>query len=177
MAKIDEAIAFAAIAHADQRRKYTGDPYIVHPVEVMQILRQDSGTQVSEEQCIAAVLHDVVEDTPVTLSSIERRFGETVAALVFDLTEQVVPGNRKVRKEAERQRLATISPAAQSIKYADLISNTKSIVEYDADFARVYLAEKSLILEVMTEGDESLYRKAYESLIEGQTEIVRRSLQ
>jgi len=177
--KLDSAIAFAAIAHAGQVRKFTGLPYILHPLAVMEILHAHAAI-VTEDELIAAVLHDVVEDTQVTIKDVERRFGSTVAGLVFDLTDQFMDpklGNRRERKEKERARLATISPQAQSIKYADLIHNTTSIVPNDPDFARVYLKEKAALLEVMTEGDEILYRLVHESLQAGQAALVQHALE
>jgi (p)ppGpp synthase/HD superfamily hydrolase len=176
--QLDSAIAFAATAHAGQLRKYDGLPYIVHPIEVMTILHQTASI-VTEDQLCAAVLHDVVEDTSVNIDTIRRRFGTGVADLVFELTDQFVlpeQGNRAARKAAECARLACISPAAQSIKYADLISNTRSIVEHDAGFARTYLDEKERILKVMIDGDVQLYHDAIQSLVAGQESLVRRAL-
>ncbi|MEO0828837.1 MAG: hypothetical protein AAFY03_00050 [Pseudomonadota bacterium] len=73
-------------------------------------------------------------------------------------------GNRAARKAAEAQRLSQISPDAQTIKYADLISNTNSIVERDKGFAKVYLAEKDAILKVMRDGNPELLKAALISL-------------
>ena len=80
---MDKAIKFATKAHEGQLRK-SGDPYIVHPLAVMQILK-DWG--MDEDTCIAGVLHDTVEDTDVTLEDIRREFGETVAFLVDGVTK------------------------------------------------------------------------------------------
>lgn len=145
--RVDQAIAFAAIAHAGQRRKYTGEPYICHPIEVMQLVALANG---EEDLLIAAVLHDVIEDTPVTHREIRRRFGERVEAIVVGLTEVPIDGNRATRKNAERVRLSLESAEVQIIKCADLISNTLSIVEHDPGFARVYLREKTQLLVSMT---------------------------
>lgn len=165
---IDSAISFAALAHAGQKRKYSKLPYIIHPIEVMQIV---SEVEHDDDMLIAAVLHDVIEDTPVGVTEIERRFGEGVASLVFDLTEQKVAGNRRLRKAMERERLANVSARAQTIKLADLISNTKSIVKHDVDFARIYLREKKELLEILTKGDEELYLRAQRSLVKGASRL------
>jgi hypothetical protein len=69
-------------------------------------------------------------------------------------------GNRKARKALDRAHTAKASPAAKTIKLADLIDNTKSIVEHDPEFARVYLAEKAALLEVLKEGDQVLWAMA-----------------
>ena len=177
--QLDSAIAFAATAHAGQVRKYDGLPYITHPIRVMEILHSTAAI-VTEDQLVAAVLHDVVEDTIVTIEQIERRFGIAVAALVFDLTDQFVrpdQGNRFARKAAERVRLAAISPMAQDIKYADLIDNTSSIAEHDPGFARTYLAEKAALLEVMTDGDPALRNRALASLAWGEHRLVQHELE
>ncbi|MGN6820566.1 MAG: HD domain-containing protein [Sphingomonas sp.] len=173
--KLNEAIAFAALAHSGQVRKYTGEPYIVHPIEVMQIL-YDNLDAVSENELCAAVLHDVIEDTPVSLETIRERFGLEVASLVYELTEPKIEGNRKFRKQAEAQRLAGVSWEAQTIKYADLISNTRSIVAHDPNFAKLYLAEKAHLLSVMTEGDPKLRLEAERSLAQGQAALSLDSL-
>jgi len=174
---IDLAISFAAMAHAGQTKKYDGLPYITHPIEVMKILH-DHGIR-DPAMLVAAVLHDVVEDTPVGLPTIWRRFGDDVAKLVDELTDQFpagTGGNRRERKEKERARVATTSPRAQTIKYADLISNTLSIVRGDPGFARVYLEEKRLILLAARAGDDSLWQLAWKALGEGQLALVHHHL-
>lgn len=137
------------------RRKYTGDPYITHPAAVVELVRSVPHT---EAMICAAWLHDTVEDTQATLDEIDLVFGGTVAALVEMLTDVSRPGdgNRVVRKAIDREHTARASPAAKTIKLADLIDNTKSIAANDPKFAAVYLAEKALLLEVLTEGDAVL---------------------
>jgi len=159
--RVHDAVAFAAKAHslARQVRKYTGEPYIVHPIDVMMTVTE--AVEYDQFMLTAAVLHDVVEDTEVTLQEVEAHFGPTVAKLVDELTEPDWPGNRKARKAAERGRLAQISPAAQTVKLADLISNSKTIVSLDPDFAKVYLREKAAILQVMRQGDQGLWDRAW----------------
>jgi (p)ppGpp synthase/HD superfamily hydrolase len=164
MSKLDEAIAFAATAHADQVRKYTQEPYIYHPMEVSLLVRQHAAYW-DEEMLVAAILHDVVEDTPVTANTIARRFGPVVTSLVLALTDQFTKEvhpemNRAARKDAERHRLAGENRHAQTIKLADMISNTRSITEHDKDFSVVYLREKRALLDVMRDGDPTLYAMA-----------------
>jgi len=154
----------ASFWHTKQVRKYTGEPYINHPAEVVELVRSVPHT---EAMLCAAWLHDVVEDTPATLRSIEYLFGDLtfggqVALLVEMLTDTSRPedGKRAVRKEIDRQHTAKASPEAKTIKLADLISNTWSIAEHDPAFAKIYLAEKALLLEVLEEGDPTLYALA-----------------
>lgn len=151
----DRALVFAVAAHAacGQKRKYTGEAYYLHPLEVRDILRQCE-TPVTAEMRAAALLHDVVEDTQVSIELIHLTFGATVADYVEQLTDVSKPedGNRAVRKALDREHTAQACPEAKTIKLADLISNTRSIVERDPVFAVTYLAEKRQLLEVLHEG-------------------------
>ncbi|MET0375906.1 MAG: HD domain-containing protein [Rhizorhabdus sp.] len=177
MSQVDSAIAFAATAHAGQVRKYDNLPYVTHPIHVMMILHK-AGIR-DDEMLVAAVLHDVVEDTPVGLTTIGRRFGEGVMDLVEELTDRYTAGtggNRAARKAKERERLSRASARAQTIKYADLISNTASIVQHDLSFARTYLQEKELLLGAMRGGNSLILSMAEESLQSAQTKIMRMSL-
>jgi (p)ppGpp synthase/HD superfamily hydrolase len=162
----ERARVFATAAHAAvaQLRKYTNEPYIVHPTEVVGILT--STVEPTEEMIAAAWLHDVVEDTGVSIEVIRAEFGSKVSDLVGWLTDVSRPeqGNRATRKAIDRAHTAAAPSEAQTIKLCDLISNTRSIVEHDAEFARVYLAEKRLLLEVMTKADPELMRRAREQI-------------
>jgi (p)ppGpp synthase/HD superfamily hydrolase len=153
------ARAFATWAHRDQKRKYTGDPYIVHPSAVADIVRSVPHT---EEMLAAAWLHDTVEDTEATLADVETVFGFTVASLVDQLTDVSRPedGNRKARKSKDREHSAMSTPEAKTVKLADLIDNSRSILAHDPDFARVYLEEKRQLLTVLREGDGALWATA-----------------
>lgn len=164
----ERARRYATKAHAaiDQRRKYTNDAYIVHPQAVMEIV---SSVPHSEEMLAAAWLHDTVEDTPTTLSDIESHFGPQVAALVAMLTNvsSTGGGNRFERKNRDRRHSATASPEAKTIKLADMIDNTRSLLEYDSHFARTYLIEKQRLLDVLTEGDPTLWQQAHHIVEQG----------
>jgi hypothetical protein len=91
--------------------------------------------------------------------------------MVFELTDQCTEGNRATRKAAEAARLGSITAEAQTVKLADLISNSASIVQHDRGFARVYLKEKSQILAVMTAGDPGLYARALAQLEAARTQL------
>ena len=152
---IQSAEMFAQQAHKDHKRKYTGDPYYVHLDEVRRIVKGAGG---SEDMQAAALLHDTVEDTSVTSQDILKEFGPRIAKLVVELTDVSKPedGNRAVRKGIDRDKLAGVSAEAQTIKYADLISNGKDIAQNDPKFAKVYMKEKADLLKVMTKGDSRL---------------------
>jgi (p)ppGpp synthase/HD superfamily hydrolase len=155
------ALAFATAAHAsiDQRRKYTNEPYIVHPIAVAELVKSVPHTP---EMVAAALLHDVVEDTPVTSEEIHAEFGPIVGELVDWLTDVSRPGdgNRRLRKNLDLQHTAKAPPAAKTIKLADLIDNTLTIAARDPDFWRVYRREKLALLEVLKEGDPTLWEAA-----------------
>lgn len=162
MTLIEKARAFATAAHAavGQLRKYTFEPYIVHPAEVAALVATVPGH--TPEMVAAAWLHDTVEDTGVTIELIRSEFGAEVAELVGWLTDVSRPdhGNRAARKAVDRAHTAGAPAAAQTIKLADLIANTRSIMEHDEKFAVTYLAEKRMLLEVMTKGDPGLMAQA-----------------
>lgn len=154
-----KAYYFAENAHegVDQLRKYTNDPYINHPVEVMEILSDIGINNFGILQ--AALLHDVVEDTNISIHAITDSFGSYVSAMVSDLTDVPNPldGNRAYRKAIDRNHISQGMPSSKTIKLADMISNSRSIVKNDPKFARVYLPEKRLLLGVLKEGDKRLW--------------------
>ena len=160
---LDEVLEFATAAHGDQKRKYTGEPYITHPIAVAEIVKTVPHTQ---EMIAAALLHDVVEDTHVTLDQIEDNFGEKVAELVSWLTDISRPedGNRRFRKSLDRDHSANAPAEAQTIKLADLIHNTESIEKNDPGFYTVYKQEKIELLKVLTKGDPTLLVRAQQQV-------------
>jgi (p)ppGpp synthase/HD superfamily hydrolase len=152
-----QAIALACSAHAEQKRKYTNEPYIVHPAEVVSYLKTHV-KHVSEDMIIAAWLHDTLEDTDLPQEIIEYWFGYRVLYLVDELTDktELKDGNRAYRKLLECNRLSVTSSEAQTIKLADLCSNTTSIIQYDPNFAKVYIPECIDLFNALTDGDNSL---------------------
>ena len=165
MNTVERARIFATAAHAavGQTRKYTGEPYVVHPIEVSELVASVGGT---DAMVAAALLHDVLEDTGVTFDVLEAEFGSEVAELVLWLTDVSKPedGNRSTRKALDRQHSAAAPAEAQTIKVADLISNTRSIVAHDPGFAKVYLEEKRMLLEVLTKANSTLLNQAKEQV-------------
>ena len=161
MIMVERARVFATAAHAavGQVRKYTFEPYIVHPAEVAGIVATVPHTN---EMLAAAYLHDTVEDTGVSIVDIQKEFGNEVASLVGWLTDVSKPeqGNRAVRKAIDREHTAMAPAAAQTVKLADLIANSRSILAHDPAFAKVYLEEKRMLLEVLTRGDATLMAQA-----------------
>lgn len=163
-----EAMQFAREVHAGQARKYTGNPYADHLAEVAGIVATVAGYSEFSQTIIAtAWLHDCIEDQDVTPAEVCRRFGPEVQAGVLALSDLEV-GNRAERKAASRKRLASAPWWVQNIKVADLISNTSSIVKHDPKFARVYLEEKRLLLDVLTNADARLLEIARAQVRAGQ---------
>src|SRR5262245_873230 len=125
-----EAMEFARQVHKDQRRKYTNEPYSIHLGEVAGIV----GAVTDSPQVLAtAWLHDTVEDQHVDLRVIAQRFGEEVAHGVEALSD-VEKGNREEREAASRRRLHAAAPWIQTIKVADIISNSSAITTHDPGY-------------------------------------------
>lgn len=169
---LDKIIEFADHAHGDQMRKYTPERYIVHPIKVMRTCSQYTD---SLPVLAAAVLHDVVEDTPYTkndLSTFLRNYmseedQNLTVQLVTELTDVYIKKqfptlNRFKRKKKELDRLKEITPEAQTIKYADIIDNATEISQSDPDFAERYLQECYDIASALTKGNPELRAIALE---------------
>lgn len=162
------AMSFARTAHATQRRKYTNDPYVSHLAEVAGIVATlpahyylPLATQ--REVVATAWLHDVLEDTETEYEPLLMLFGPVVAGGVLLLTD-FEEGNRATRKAAARARLADAPAWVQTVKVADLISNTASIRQHDARFAETYIPEAVALLDAMTGAHPDLVTIAREAL-------------
>jgi (p)ppGpp synthase/HD superfamily hydrolase len=122
-----DALAFATTAHAGQIRKSVGAPYITHPIAVASLVGEYGG---DEDQAIAALLHDVMEDCGVTSEEIARRFGARVAAIVAactDTVEHPKPPWRE-RKEAHLAHVRREPPEVKLVIAADKLHNASCIV-------------------------------------------------
>lgn len=173
----EKARDFATRWHASigQLRKYSGEPYINHPAAVAELVR---GVPHDDAMLAAAWLHDVVEDTPCSIEDVEAEFGREVAALVGWLTDVSKPtdGNREKRKAMDREHTANAPPSAKTVKLADLIDNSRSILEFDPDFARVYIREKERLLVVLAEGDPVLHAMATQIVVQAQEKLLQEAL-
>jgi (p)ppGpp synthase/HD superfamily hydrolase len=158
---IERAQAFAYAAHEaiGHRRRYTNLPYTTHLENVAQIVIVAGG---SDEMVAAAYLHDVLEDTQVTEIVLRDFFPKEVCDMVVDMTDTPKQEglNRKSRKELDRARLAAAGPGVHTVKLADLIDNSKDIVQHDPNFARVFMHEKQALLRCLTEGHPGLLEMA-----------------
>jgi guanosine-3',5'-bis(diphosphate) 3'-pyrophosphohydrolase len=121
------AALYAAEKHAQQKRKGSpGVPYVNHLLEVAHLIAENS-EDADTNLIVAALLHDVVEDTPVSLAEVEQRFGSDVAGLVAEVTDDKSLPKEK-RKALQVQHAPEKSRRAQLIKLADKISNLRSII-------------------------------------------------
>lgn len=150
-----EAMLFAKLAHQNQVRKYTGEPYSNHLAEVAGIVSTIAPSLSVQQMVATAWLHDVLEDTDVTATELNDRFGATITKGVIHLTDNET-GNRAERKAMACLRLGSAPGWVQTIKCADLISNTSSILTHDPKFAKVYVEEKMKMLLAMTKADPRL---------------------
>jgi (p)ppGpp synthase/HD superfamily hydrolase len=128
----------------------------------------------------AGWLHDALEDTKVTEQDIRAAFNsELLVQWVKEVTDVSRPadGNRAARKALDREHLANASLGGKTVKLADLISNTRSIVQHDPDFARVYLAEKEALLPLLLGGNGALHALATKELQIAQARLVQTALE
>lgn len=158
--------------HFKQKRKYTGEPYVLHVQDVAQLVEVYAPkTYMGVE---IALCHDLFEDTTCTENDLHNELlwigysleeAKHVVSCVKDLTDVYTPKsfpdlNRKARKELEAKRLITIHPGAQTVKYADILNNIGSIGWYDPKFAKVYTKEIEAFLPQMDKGNFKLYKEA-----------------
>ena len=135
-ALLDRAIIFAVKAHAGTERRGKGYPYIVHPLEAMEIVATMTPDQ---ELLAAAALHDTVEDTDVTVEQIRAEFGDRIATLVADESEERPDGlsdeeSWHDRKRAAINHLANASHTAKIVALGDKLSNMRAIAR---DYAEI----------------------------------------
>src|ERR1035438_6759712 len=155
-----DAALFAAEKHANQKRKgAAGEPYINHLLEVAQLVSM-AITEPDTNLLMAALLHDVIEDTATTRVELIERLGQDVTALVLEVTDD------KSLPKAERKRLQIehapkLSVRAQTIKLADKISNLRSILssppaDWDYDRKRQYFEWGKRVVDALSQPNQVL---------------------
>ncbi|MBR1564316.1 MAG: bifunctional (p)ppGpp synthetase/guanosine-3',5'-bis(diphosphate) 3'-pyrophosphohydrolase [Paludibacteraceae bacterium] len=132
---LDKAIIFAVNAHHNTERRGKRFPYIVHPLEAVAIV----ATITNDQQLLAAAaLHDTIEDTSVTAEDIRQQFGERIAHIVAQETDNIIPNLSEEqswhqRKQAAITRLTNASLETKIVALADKLSNIRAIArDYDA---------------------------------------------
>jgi guanosine-3',5'-bis(diphosphate) 3'-pyrophosphohydrolase len=171
---LQQVTRFADNWHGDQMRRYVPDRYIVHPVRVMETCRRYTNDLPT---LAAALLHDVLEDTPVKKEAVEDYLrtimseadAKRTVMIVEELTDVYIKAeypkwNRRKRKDKEAARLANTSAEAQTVKYADIIDNAPEIAEKDPDFAKRFLPEYRALLKKITRGNAELHAIAVETV-------------
>ncbi len=126
---LDRAILFAVNAHHNSERRGKGFPYIVHPMEAVEIVATITPDQ---ELLAAAALHDTIEDTDVTVEQIRAEFGDRIAELVHSESDQFTEGVSEEdswhdRKKAAIDRLAAAPHDAKIVALGDKLSNMRAI--------------------------------------------------
>lgn len=157
-----KSLIYATSKHINQKRKYTGEDYINHSLEVAsKILEYMKNENFSDKECTimycSAILHDTVEDTSATIEEIELFAGKEIADMVNWLTNVSKPedGNRKIRKMKDLEHIMSAPLPAICIKIADVICNCKGMVEVDrkysnGEFCKKYIPEKMIFYNFLT---------------------------
>lgn len=177
---IERSMLIAKTAHKaiNQKRKYTGANYFIHPLEVHNILKE-----YTDDEVILSVglLHDVVEDTEITLDFISENVSQEVAYVLEMVTDISKPedGNRNFRKRMDREHYKTADYRGKMVKLADVISNGIDIQEHDKKFSVRYFYEIDLLLPFL-KVESKLYMRAlkmvYDYKIETENERLQNAL-
>ena len=154
----------ATVAHkaCGQIRKYTGEDYIVHPIDVAEKLIE-FGFRSDRNLISSAYLHDVDEDTGLDSKFIKDEFGEDISHLVFEVTnpsKQFPELSRKKRKAMDLESLKSVSKRVKVLKLSDVSCNAPSIIRCDPEFAKTWVYEAYDVINVCREGSEELYQDA-----------------
>ena len=163
---LDRAIIFAVKAHAGTERRGKGFPYIVHPMEAMEIVATITPDQ---ELLAAAALHDTVEDTDVTVEQIREEFGDRIASLVASETDTVLDGCAEeeswhARKQAAIDRIARASHDAKMVALGDKLSNMRAI-------ARDYAVQGDALWNLFHAKDRKDHEWHYRGLADALSEL------
>ena len=163
---LDRAIVFAVRAHAGTERRGKGFPYIVHPMEAVEIVATMTRDQ---ELLAAAALHDTVEDTDTTVEQIREEFGERVASLVAAESDETHQSrdcieNWRARKQAAIDRLARASHEAKIVALGDKLSNMRAI-------ARDYSQQGDALWNLFHAKDRKDHEWHYRGLAESLREL------
>lgn len=164
--KLRKALNFMIDAHYGQFRKFSGKEYAYHPVEVSKIVRENKVSKNKEMLCVAALLHDTVEDCNVTLQDIKKEFGEDVVNIV----EQLTSDDKKIKEVGKAnylsQKMLEMSSYALVIKLADRLHNCSDLDKASDKFARKYAKETRIILNTLQNRNLSDTHKDLMNLID-----------
>ena len=163
---LDRAIIFAVRAHAGTERRGKGFPYIVHPMEAVEIVATMTKDQ---ELLAAAALHDTVEDTDVTIEQIQAEFGDRVASFVAAESDEPHQSrdsieNWRARKQAAINRIARASHDAKIVALGDKLSNMRAI-------ARDYAQQGDQLWDLFHAKDPKDHEWHYRGLADALSEL------
>ena len=163
---LDRAIIFAVRAHAGTERRGKGFPYIVHPMEAVEIVATMTRDQ---ELLAAAALHDTMEDTDTTVDQIREEFGDRIASLVASESDTMPKGVSEedswhTRKQAAIDRLARASHDAKIVALGDKLSNMRAI-------ARDYAQQGDALWDLFHAKDPKDHEWHYRGLAESLREL------
>lgn len=163
---LDKAIVFAVKAHHNTERRGKGFPYIVHPMEAVEIVATITSDQ---ELLAAAVLHDTVEDTDIEVEDIKKQFGDRIAAIVEQESDKFTEGISEEdswhdRKRAAIDRLKHASKDAKIVAMGDKLSNMRAI-------ARDYATIGDKLWQIFHVTDKKSHEWHYRGLAEALSEL------
>ena len=163
---LDRAIIFAVKAHHNSERRGKGFPYIVHPMEAVEIVATITSDQ---ELLAAAALHDTVEDTDVTLEDIRHEFGDRVASIVEAESDKNIEGVSETdtwmeRKQAAIDRLRQAPLDAKIVAMGDKLSNMRAIY-------RDYMTKGDSLWQIFHVSDKSVHEWRYRKLAESLSDL------
>ena len=161
MNKIEKAIIFATKAHAGTCRKGKDKPYILHPLEAMEIVMHFTE---DEDVLAAAVLHDTVEDTSVTVERLEKEFGSRVAALVASVSEDKKRdrSSESTWKERKQETISQLRNASYETKLICLGDKLSNLREMENDYADI----DDALWERFNQKDKAMHAWYYRSIYE-----------
>ena len=163
--RVLRAAFVAKIAHDKQRRKYNGRPYVTHPGRVASVLSVHP--EADEDLICVGWLHDVLEDTWVSVELLEMMFGKRVAELVVEVTNpsKGMDASRKTRKSVDLDHLAKASKQAKLLKLIDRLDNLEELRGAPGDFKKLYSKESLTLAEVIGDADLELKKKLIDSAL------------
>ena len=141
-----DALTFAAEKHADQKRKSGNVPYIIHPIRITAILRFHGFSEKEHDDLmIAALFHDLLEDTDTKIADIEKIFGEKISLIVQELSKPEQANKKEWLESFDRY-----STEAKIIKMADRIDNLMDIPSsmWSEEKKKSYAEEGKIILDI-----------------------------
>tara|TARA_R110000772_G_scaffold4683_6_gene16753 strand:- start:3712 stop:4275 length:564 start_codon:yes stop_codon:yes gene_type:complete len=162
ISEIRKALYFAIENHSGQFRKFSGLPYVHHPIGVAKIVRKHKKSKHIKELIIAALLHDIVEDTDVTIEMVREIFGEMVASIVHELTSDPILIEQMGKPQYLLMKMLNMTSYALVGKLSDRSHNCEDLGDGSEKFRKNYVIETRFILNGIT--DRHL-TKAHLSLI------------